>query len=95
MPKGYWISLSRVDDPAKLQAYRSLNGAVLKRFGANILVAGGASALKEGVAKPRQVLVEFDSYATALACYESPDYQQARALRAGAGEWDFVIVEGV
>jgi uncharacterized protein (DUF1330 family) len=40
------------------------------------------------------VVIEFDSYATALACYESPEYAAAIALRTGASEGDVVVVEG-
>ena len=34
----------------------------------------------------RQVVIEFKDYATALACYESEEYQRASALRARLSE---------
>ena len=40
-------------------------------------------------------LVEFPSLALAQAFYQSPDYQAARALRAGACEAEFVLIEGL
>ena len=49
----------------------------------------------EGRATPqRSVVIEFDSYAQAQACYESREYQEAAALRAGAAKAEVIIVEG-
>jgi uncharacterized protein (DUF1330 family) len=39
-------------------------------------------------------VLEFKDYATALACYRSPEYAKAKALRAGAVDIDIIIVEG-
>jgi uncharacterized protein (DUF1330 family) len=41
------------------------------------------------------VVIEFPSYDDAVACYNSPEYQSAKAKRKGAGEANIVIVEGV
>lgn len=43
----------------------------------------------------RPYFVEFPSYAAARACFESPAYQGAIALRAGAAHFDIVVVEGL
>jgi uncharacterized protein (DUF1330 family) len=40
------------------------------------------------------VVVEFDSYANALAAYESADYKKALAALGSGVERDFRIVEG-
>ncbi|TGS35531.1 DUF1330 domain-containing protein, partial [Mesorhizobium sp. M1D.F.Ca.ET.184.01.1.1] len=42
----------------------------------------------------RHVVVEFDSYDTAVACYQSPEYQEASKYRLAASTGHFVIVEG-
>ena len=49
----------------------------------------------EGSARQRNVVVEFGDRSTALACYESPEYQAARAIRQKYAETDFIIIEGV
>jgi hypothetical protein len=49
---------------------------------------------KEGSSRERNVIVEFDDYATAVACYESPEYQAAKTIRNAHSAADFVIVEG-
>lgn len=94
MPKGYWIAHGRVDDPAQYELYRRANAAPFKEFGAKFLVRGGDQEIKEGDAKPRAVVLEFPSYAAALACYNSPAYQDALKLRQGISESDLIIVEG-
>ena len=41
------------------------------------------------------MVIEFPSLARARAFYDSPEYVAARKLRAGAGDAQFVVVEGV
>jgi uncharacterized protein (DUF1330 family) len=48
----------------------------------------------EGKARSRIVVLEFPSFAAALACYRSPEYQAAKKLREGVAEADFVVAEG-
>jgi uncharacterized protein (DUF1330 family) len=38
-------------------------------------------------------VIEFESYAAAKACYESPEYQAAIAVRKQASSGDLVIIE--
>jgi uncharacterized protein (DUF1330 family) len=40
------------------------------------------------------VVIEFPDYAAALACYRSPEYREAMALRHGRAVADIAIVEG-
>jgi uncharacterized protein (DUF1330 family) len=39
-------------------------------------------------------VIEFPSYAAALDCYRSSDYQAAMALRRGKAEADLFVIEG-
>lgn len=94
MPKGYWIAHGRVDDAEKYDLYRAANAAPLKAYEGRFLVRGGARETVEGTAKPRTVVIEFPTYAAALACYNSPEYQAALKLREGISESDLVIAEG-
>jgi uncharacterized protein (DUF1330 family) len=94
MAKGYWIAHVDVSDPEAYQAYVRANAVAFAKFGARFLVRGGPYRAAEGNARARQVILEFTDYATALACYNSEEYQQAKALRAKASESELVIVEG-
>lgn len=96
MAKGYWIGRVDVHDLEAYKAYVAANGAVFAKFGAKFLVRGGPFENPEGTSRSRNVVLEFDSYEQALACYHSPDYQAIIPLRNGTGvsEADMVIVEG-
>lgn len=91
--KGYWIAHVDVADPEGYKAYQTANAVAFGKFGARFLVRGGRSEVTEGRARSRCVVIEFPSYDAALACYRSPDYQAAKALRMGKGEIDLVIIE--
>jgi uncharacterized protein (DUF1330 family) len=94
MPKGYWIARVDVHDADGYQSYVDQNGVVFAKYGARFLVRGGTHAVKEGTARSRNVVLEFADYATALACYESPEYQRLVAIRAPHGEADILVIEG-
>ena len=94
MPKGYWIARVDVHDPEAYKAYVAANGAVFRQYGARFLVRGGQSLTPEGTVRQRNVVLEFPSYADAVACYESAEYQPVKAMRAAASEADIVIIEG-
>ena len=93
-PKGYWIGHVTVDDPQAYQAYREANAVPFAKFGARFLVRGGAQEVVEGDLRPRAVVIEFPSLEAARACYLSPEYQRAMALRTPVSIADLCIVEG-
>ena len=94
MPKGYWVAHVDVDDPAAYEAYRQANAEAFAKYGARFLVRGGAQQQREGSLRARTVVIEFADLETAIACYESPEYQAAKALRAPVSRGDLVIVPG-
>lgn len=94
MPKGYWIVAVEVHDRQTYDAYRAAIAEPLERHGARFLVRGGRSEQREGEGLPRQVVIEFPNFEAAVACYDSADYQAARALREAASHASFVIAEG-
>jgi len=95
VPKAYWIARTDVCDPEKDKAYASGAAAPYKHHGAKYLVRGGPFTAAEGQARRRNVVIEFLSYQAALDCYNSKDYQAARAHRLPAATGEIVIVEGV
>lgn len=94
MPKGYWVAHVDVRDPDAYDAYRRANAAPFAKYGARFLVRGGTRTVKEGQAKPRTVVIEFPTIEAAYACYDSPEYQAAKALRDPVSDGDLVIIEG-
>ena len=95
MPKAYWIAHVTVTDPENYQKYAEGTAAAFTKYGAKILARGGQYRAFEGADHPRNVVIEFADFATAVACYESPEYQAARQHRLNAGIPNITIVEGV
>jgi len=95
MAKAYWIARVTVTNPEQYKLYAEAAPAAFEKYGANFLARGGRASSVEGEGRPRNVVIEFPSFDDALACYNSPEYQAARAKREGAGLAEIVIVEGV
>jgi uncharacterized protein (DUF1330 family) len=93
--KGYWMGMVEVTDPDNYPKYVAANAAAFEKYGARFLVRGGQHEIFEGAAASRLVVIEFDSYQTALDCYHSPEYQAALKLRQQYSTAHFAIVEGV
>lgn len=97
MKKGYWVvSYRAISDESALKAYAPLAGQAVQSFGGRVLTSSTDKIQAREAGLPlRTVVVEFDSYDTALAAHESEPYKKAlQALGAGA-ERDFRIVEGM
>lgn len=94
MQKGYWIVRVDVSDAVAYQAYLGLAPECIKQFGGRFLVRGGRHEVPEGVTRARNTVVEFPSYDAAQQCYQSADYQAARAKRIDVAVMDLVIIEG-
>jgi len=92
--KGYWIVRVHVKDPEGYKKYVAANAAAFGKYGARFLVRGGSYQTKLGAERERNVVIEFKDYATALACYESPEYRHAIAERGDSADVDMVVVEG-
>ena len=94
MAKGYWIAHVTVTDPDRYPDYVAANAEAFSKYGATFKVRGGQAEVKEGTSRDRHVVVEFDSYQTALECYHSPEYARAMEVRKDCAQSDVVIVEG-
>lgn len=92
--KGYWMAMIDVQDQDTYRRYVEGNAEAFAKYGARFVVRAGRYANPEGPTGNRHVVIEFDSYETALACYESPEYRQASKFRLAASTGHFVIVEG-
>jgi uncharacterized protein (DUF1330 family) len=50
--------------------------------------------LWKGIAAHRNVVIEFPDYASALACYRSPEYQENIKVRLPHSTVDLIVIEG-
>jgi uncharacterized protein (DUF1330 family) len=94
MAKGYWVVRLDVHNDEGYKPYIAGNAAIFKKFGAKFIVRGGTFENPEGSSRSRNVVIEFPDYATALACYRSPEYQANLKIRKPHTTADFLIVEG-
>lgn len=94
MAKGYWIGRVDVTSDEGYKPYVAANAAIFKKFGARFVIRGGQFECPEGSARSRNVVIEFPDYATALACYRSPEYQANIKVRQPHSVADIVIIEG-
>jgi uncharacterized protein (DUF1330 family) len=96
MKKGYWVVTYRsVSDESALTAYGALAVPAVQSFGGRFLTSSGSKVEGQEAGLPlRTIVVEFDSYDTALAAHKSEAYQKALQAFGTAAQRDFRIVEG-
>lgn len=94
MAKGYWIVHVTVTDAENYPQYLAADAIAFEKYDALFLVRGGQCEGPEGPIRERHVVIEFESYERALACYNSPEYQAAAKLRQEFSDSEIVIVEG-
>jgi uncharacterized protein (DUF1330 family) len=94
MPKGYIIAHFTVTDAEGYPEYVRRDTPILERFGAKFIVRGGQSQVVEGETGDRHVVIEFPSYADAVAAYNDPKYQEVAEIRRSCATSTFILVEG-
>jgi len=95
MPKGYWIVNVRIRDPQRYPDYIAANKQAFDKYGAKFIVRGGKYEVVKGKSGERHVVIEFDSFEAAKACFQSPEYQAALRIFETCADSDVVIAEGV
>jgi uncharacterized protein (DUF1330 family) len=95
MPKAYVVARITVTDPEAYAEYVKAATEAIRKYGGRPLARGGAHLALEGEARPRNVILEFESLDQAERYYRSPEYQAAIKLRENAGVAEIVAVEGV
>ena len=94
MAKAYWVARVDVHNDEGYKEYAAHNPAIFKKFGGRFVVRGGKFENPEGQSRSRNVVIEFSDYATAVACYRSPEYQANLKIRQANAITDLIIVEG-
>jgi uncharacterized protein (DUF1330 family) len=97
MPRAYWVVTYRsLKNPAAWRAYAEIAKPAITAAGGRFLALTKPATIYELGMNETVVLVEFDDIEKAVACHDSPAYQQAlKALGSGNVERDIRIVEGV
>jgi uncharacterized protein (DUF1330 family) len=92
----YVIAEMDVHDEAQYEHYKAAAPAAVTAYGGTYIARGGELAHLEGEWNPKRVVIlQFEDLAAAKRWYESPEYQEARALREGAAKMSLVAVDGL
>lgn len=94
MAKAYWIARVDIQNEEGYKPYMAANPAIFKKWGGKFVVRSGRFTGVEGQSRPRNVVIEFPDYDTALACYRSPEYQENMKIRQQNAITDLIIIEG-
>jgi uncharacterized protein (DUF1330 family) len=92
---GYVFMHADVTDPDGYEEFKSLASAAIADHGGRYLVRGGAMQPLEGEWRSRVVLLEFPTYAAALAFYNSDAYQKARQVRLRSSTASVLAMDGI
>jgi uncharacterized protein (DUF1330 family) len=92
----YWVARAKITDPVQYKKYTDLVPDILARYGGKVLARGGRYKINEGPSEfHRFVVIEFPTLEQGVACFESPEYQEAAAFRRnGGGIVENVVVDG-
>lgn len=91
----YWVARAKINDPVEYKKYTDRVPDIIRKYGGKVLARGGRYQVMEGPQKfHRFVVIEFPTFEQAVACFQSPEYDQAASFRRnGAGEVETIIVE--
>ena len=88
-----WIAHVTVTDADAYGKYAELAGPAIAKHGGEFIARGGRFVQLEGKERPRNVVAKFPSVDAAVACYNSPEYQEALSHARGASERELMVVE--
>jgi uncharacterized protein (DUF1330 family) len=88
-----WIAHVTVTDEDAYGQYAKLAGPAIADHGGKFLARGARFVQLEGKERPRNVVARFPSLEEAVACYNSPAYQEALSHAKGASERELMVVE--
>ena len=91
----YIIAMVNVTDQDKYKNYMVKAKEACEKYGGTYLVRGGDTQIMEGAFPwSRVVVLQFDSTEQARAFYNSVEYQAGKKERAGAADFNMMIVQG-
>ncbi len=88
-----WIAHVDVTDPEAYGEYAKRATGAIAAHGGVFLARATRYVQLEGKDRARNVVARFPSLEAAVACYNSPEYQEALSFALGAAERDLVVIE--
>lgn len=90
---GLWIAHVDVTDEEKYGRYVAGATEAIQAHGGTFVARGGRYQQLEGQDKARNVVVRFDTFEDAVACYHSDAYQAIVGLAIEGSDRSIVVVE--
>lgn len=90
-----WIAHVTVTDQEAYSQYASRATEAIAAHGGLFLARAGRHVQLEGQGHPRNVVARFPSVDAAVACYNSPAYQEALGFAKDAATRELVVVEEI
>lgn len=88
-----WIGHVEVTDADGYAQYAAKAAEVIPSRGGTFIARGGRYQQVEGKDHSRNVVIRFDSFEDAVACYHSPEYQAITTQAQSCSNRSVVIVE--
>ncbi|MBU2866480.1 DUF1330 domain-containing protein [Pacificibacter marinus] len=88
-----WIANVTVSDEEAYGKYAALAGPAIAKHGGEFIARAARFVQLEGRERPRNVVARFPDIDTAVACYHSPEYQEALNFARGASERELMVIE--
>ncbi len=93
--KGCWLIIgTEISDDGAQSEYVRLWKPIAEKYQARVNPLKAPPLLKEVRDARRVTIVEFPSYELAQACYEDPDYEEARRFALQASNRELLILQG-
>jgi uncharacterized protein (DUF1330 family) len=93
----YMIVIADITDRGRfLEGYARVVPPLVARFGGRYLIRGSAGTYLEGswCESPSALVSEWPSRAHAERFWNSPEYAEAKQLRAGTGRFQVLLMDG-
>ena len=91
----YWIAHVEVHDAETYGKYAAIATEAIEAHGGRFLARSGRYVQLEGTERARNVVAEFPTLEDAVACYNSPRYQEAVVFAKQSATRDLCVVESV
>ena len=92
----YLLAKVEVTDWDRYKEYTKKTPGAIAQYGGKFLIRAGDMVTLEGPDETRRVvLIEFPSFEKAKEFYHSQEYQEAKKLREGAANGQFLAIDGV
>ena len=88
-----WIAHVTVHDDAEYAKYAAIATEAIAAHGGEFLARGGRYVQLEGADRARNVVARFPTLEDAVACYNSPRYQEAVKIAKASSTRELMVVE--